>query len=85
MNVTQNFLSRRERNPKWCSTCLSLLCVSSGEASIPKFGLSSTSDEAGVAAMCSPELKVEPMLAFLDGNSIVVTSELLTSAGSMAS
>ena len=48
---------------------------------MPKSDLPPTSDTAGVAAMSSPMLKVEPMLALLEGKSIGVTSVHLTSTG----
>ena len=65
MNETQNFLCW-SYEPRM-GLHLSLSCVNSGEVSIPKFCLSPTSDEAGVVAMSSPELCVEPMLAPLEG------------------
>ena len=63
-----------------CS-CLSLFCVKSGEANIPIFCPSSTSEDAGVAAMASLELQVDSIRVHLHGRSIGVTSVLLTSTG----
>ena len=43
---------------------VSLTCVDSGEASTPEWGLSSTSEDASVVAMSSPELHGDPKLSF---------------------
>ena len=73
MNVSQNFpLDRKIQNG------VALVLTNSGEAHIPISDLSSTSDTAEVETMSSPELQVDPMLAFLEGKSVVASALLTT-------
>ena len=64
---------------------MSSSCVNSGEASIPKPDLSSTTDTAGEVTLSSTELSVDPVRAFLEGKSVVVTSPLVESTGALGS
>ena len=77
----QNITRYTKNCRTWLLLPLSLFCVKSGEANIPIFCPSSTSEDAGVAAMASLELQVDSIRVLLHGRSIGVTSVLLTSTG----
>ena len=77
----QNITSFTKNCRTWLHLPLSLFCVKSGEANIPFFCPSSTSEDAGVVAMASLELQVDSLRVLLHGRSLGVTSVLLTSTG----
>ena len=72
-------------NSCWGCTYLSLFCVNSGEANIPRLCLPSPSEDTGVVVASSPELYLDPKLTLLDGKSMGVTSVLATSTMALGS